>query len=133
MTRAMIELQIGLFALLLLVTSITRGHAASSESLIDAAKREGEVVYYASMNLSEANAIVAEFEKRYPFIKVKLQRTGSEKLLSRVLTEFRAKKIFADVINLRQEPLEEYIGAPNRGTATEKYWWTATFGVNWNL
>jgi TonB-dependent receptor len=42
-------------------------------------------------------------------------------------------KIFADVINLRQEPLEEYIGAPNRGTATEKYWWTATFGVNWNL
>ena len=98
MTRTMINLQIGLFSLLLLVSSITRGHAASSESLIDAAKREGEVVYYASMNLSEANAIVAEFEKRYPFIKVKLQRTGSEKLLSRVLTEFRAKKIFADVI-----------------------------------
>ena len=98
MTRTMIHLQIGLFSLLLLVSSITRGHAASSESLIDAAKREGEVVYYASMNLSEANAIVAEFEKRYPFIKVKLQRTGSEKLLSRVLTEFRAKKIFADVI-----------------------------------
>jgi TonB-dependent receptor len=42
-------------------------------------------------------------------------------------------KLFADVINLRQEPLEEYIGAPNRGTATEKYWWTATFGVNWRL
>ena len=98
MTRTMINLQIGLFSLLLLVSSITRGNAASSESLIDAAKREGEVVYYASMNLSEANAIVAEFEKRYPFIKVKLQRTGSEKLLSRVLTEFRAKKIFADVI-----------------------------------
>ena len=42
-------------------------------------------------------------------------------------------KVFADVINLRQEPLEEYIGRPERGTATEKYWWTATFGVNWNL
>jgi hypothetical protein len=42
-------------------------------------------------------------------------------------------KTFADVINLRQEPLEEYIGRPERGTATEKYWWTATFGVNWNL
>lgn len=42
-------------------------------------------------------------------------------------------KLFADVINLRQEPLEEYIGAPNRGTATEKYWWNASFGVNWNL
>ena len=42
-------------------------------------------------------------------------------------------KLFADVINLRQEPLEEYIGQPYRGTATEKYWWTATFGVNWSL
>ena len=62
-------------------------------SLIDAAKREGEVVYYASMNLAEANAIIGEFEKRYPFIKVKLHRTGSEKLLTRVLTEFRAKKL----------------------------------------
>ena len=66
--------------------------------LIDAAKREGELVYYASMNLGEANAIIGEFEKRYPFIKVRLHRTGSEKLLTRVLTEYRAKKIFADVI-----------------------------------
>jgi ABC-type Fe3+ transport system substrate-binding protein len=48
--------------------------------------------------LSEANAVIGEFEKRYPFIKVKLQRTGSEKLLTRVLTEARTKKPFADVI-----------------------------------
>ena len=45
----------------------------------------------------------------------------------------RRLKLFADVINLRQEPLEDFIGRPERGTATEKYWWTATFGVNWNL
>jgi iron(III) transport system substrate-binding protein len=50
------------------------------------------------MNLSEANAVIGEFERRYPFVKVKLQRTGSEKLLTRVLTEARAKKTFADVI-----------------------------------
>jgi iron(III) transport system substrate-binding protein len=71
---------------------------ATNEALLDAAKREGEVVYYASMNLSEANAIIAEFEKRYPFIKVKLNRTGSEKLLAKVMTEYRAKKLPADVI-----------------------------------
>ena len=72
--------------------------AAAVDSLIEAAKREGEVVYYASMNLSEANALIGEFEKRYPFVKVRLHRTGSEKLLSRVLTEARAKRHFADVI-----------------------------------
>ncbi|HWH80143.1 MAG TPA: hypothetical protein VNT76_22345, partial [Candidatus Binatus sp.] len=74
------------------------GFAASNEASIDGAKREGEVVFYASMNLSEANALISEFEKRFPPIKVRLQRTGSEKLLTRVLTEYRAKKTFADVI-----------------------------------
>src|SRR5688572_13742165 len=72
--------------------------AATTDALIEEAKREGEVIYYASMNLSEANKVIGEFEKRYPFIKVKLNRTGSEKLLTRVLTEARAKKTFADVI-----------------------------------
>src|SRR5688572_9004001 len=61
--------------------------AATTDALIEEAKREGEVVYYASMNLSEANALIGAFEKRYPFIKVKLNRTGSEKLLTRVLTK----------------------------------------------
>jgi len=72
--------------------------AASQDGLLEAARREGELVYYASMNVAEANAVIGAFEKRYPFIKVKLNRIGSEKLLTRVLTEARAKKIFADVI-----------------------------------
>jgi iron(III) transport system substrate-binding protein len=72
--------------------------AAAGDTVLDGAKYEGEVVYYASMNLGEANALIAEFEKRYPSIKVKLNRSGSEKLLTKVLTETRAKKNFADVI-----------------------------------
>src|SRR5918992_4033863 len=85
-------------SLLLALTAPVASSAASSDGAIEAAKREGEVVYYASMNLSEANAIISEFEKRYPFIKVKLNRTGSEKLLTKVMTEYRAKKLPADVI-----------------------------------
>jgi iron(III) transport system substrate-binding protein len=72
--------------------------AAGDDALIEAAKGEGQVVYYASMNLNEANALISEFEKRYPFIKVKLNRTGSEKLLTKVMTEHRAKKLSADII-----------------------------------
>jgi iron(III) transport system substrate-binding protein len=72
--------------------------AASTDGMFDAAKGEGELVYYASMNLAEANSLIGAFEKRYPFIKVRLNRIGSEKLLTRVLTEARAKKFFADVI-----------------------------------
>lgn len=85
-------------SMLLVVALPANVPAATYDAVIEAAKREGEVVYYASMNLSEANAIISEFEKRYPFIKVKLNRTGSEKLLAKVMTEYRVKKLPADVI-----------------------------------
>jgi iron(III) transport system substrate-binding protein len=84
--------------LLAMVVFIQSTALAAAASEIELARREGEVVYYASMNLAEANALIAEFEKRYPFIKVKLNRAGSERLLTRILTEARAKKTFADVI-----------------------------------
>lgn len=41
--------------------------------------------------------------------------------------------LFADVINLGEEPLDEYTGIPSRNGATEQYWWTANFGLNWKL
>jgi len=72
--------------------------AALGEGSMELAKREAEVVYYASMNLSEANALIGEFERRFPFIKVKLNRATSEKLLTRLLAEYSAKRSFADVI-----------------------------------
>jgi len=97
--------------------AVPLANAAVSDSLVEAAKREGEVVYYASMNLSEANALVVEFEKRYPFIKVKLNRTGSEKLLTRVLTEFRAKKMLADVIQTVEFSMHLF----NRSGALARY------------
>jgi iron(III) transport system substrate-binding protein len=90
--------ELWLLAILLVALNASITAAANQETLIDAARREGEVVYYASMNLGEANGMIGEFEKRYPPIKIKLQRTGSEKLLTRVLTEHRAGKAFADVI-----------------------------------
>ena len=80
------------------VGSLSIARAASPDAILDTAKREGEVVFYASMNLAEANIMIAEFEKRYPSIKVKLNRAGSEKLLTRLLTEARAKRVSADVI-----------------------------------
>lgn len=93
MNRAL-ALVVFLLGLMLLRSS----NAAVVDTLIEGAKREGECVFYASMNLSEANTMIAEFEKRFPFIKVKLNRTGSEKLLAKVLTEARAKKLSADVL-----------------------------------
>lgn len=41
--------------------------------------------------------------------------------------------VFADVINLGKEPLDEFTGIPSQNGATESYWWTANFGVHWKL
>jgi TonB-dependent receptor len=41
--------------------------------------------------------------------------------------------LFADVINLGEEPLDEFAGFPHRNGATERYWWIANFGVHWKL
>jgi iron(III) transport system substrate-binding protein len=90
---------------------------AAADPTIEAAKREGEVVFYASMNLGEANIMISEFEKRFPFIKVRLNRAGSEKLLTRVLTEARAKKNLADVI----QTVEFSMHIMNRGGILARY------------
>ena len=40
-----------------------------AQSIIDGAKKEGRVVFYASMEAQSAQRLVAQFEKKYPFIK----------------------------------------------------------------
>lgn len=106
-----------LTASMLLAASTPPTSAATGDAVLDAAKREAEVVYYASMNLSEANAVISEFEKRYPFMKVKLNRTGSEKLLTKVMTEYRAKKLPADVIQTVEFSMHLF----NRGGVLAQY------------
>ncbi len=114
--------------------------AAGKEELVEGAKREGEVVLYASMNLGEANTMIAKFEERYPFLKVRLNRTGSEKLLTKVLTEGRAQKTFADVIQTvefsmhvfaRKGVLGRYISSANslypKEFKEEGYWTTVYY------
>jgi iron(III) transport system substrate-binding protein len=104
-------------SMLLAATTPVTSSAAISDAVLEAAKREREVVYYASMNLSEANAVISEFEKRYPFLKVKLNRTGSEKLLTKVMTEYRAKKLPADVIQTVEFSMHLF----NRGGVLAQY------------
>lgn len=113
---------------------------AAREELIEGAKKEGEVVFYASMDIEQANALTAKFEERYPFLKVKLNRAGSEKLLTKVLTEARAKKYLVDAIQTvgfsmrtlgKQGILGYYLSPENRfypkEFKEEGYWITARY------
>src|SRR5215475_4254528 len=72
--------------------------AESLSELVEGAKKEGEVVIYGSMSLANAEALRARFQQKYPFVQAKLNRVGGGKILSKVMSEFRAKKYLPDVI-----------------------------------
>ena len=69
-------------------------------NLIEGAKKEGKVVWYAAMNINDSNALLSRFEKKYPFIKTELLRAGAEQLLNRILTEDSAGRSALDLVNL---------------------------------
>ncbi len=70
---------------------------AQSTDVIEGAKKEGQFVYYTGMELEQANIFATEFAKKYPFIKPDIFRATGEKVLTKYLTEARAKSFRADV------------------------------------
>jgi iron(III) transport system substrate-binding protein len=64
---------------------------------VDAAKREGTVVWYTSTPLSQAEKVAQAFEAKYGF-KVEVFRTGGEQVIQRFLTEVSAGRIVVDLL-----------------------------------
>ena len=73
--------------------------------LIEAARKEGKIVYYTAIDLKVAQQLAKAFEQKYPGISVQVERTGSERLYQRVSQE-RASNIFtADVYDATDQAL----------------------------
>lgn len=67
--------------------------------LVEAAKKEGKVVFYTAIDLKVAEGIGKLFEAAYPGVAVQVERTGSERIFQRLQQE-RSSNIFAaDVID----------------------------------
>ena len=67
--------------------------------LIEAAKKEGKVVYYTADFAEVEQEIIKAFNKRFPFVKVEMVRAPGGQLITRIKTEAAAGKLSADVIN----------------------------------
>lgn len=65
--------------------------------LIEDAKKEAKLMVYVSSNASDARALEAAFEKKYPFINMEFYSSGKDALLSRYLLEARTNNFLADV------------------------------------
>ncbi|HEX2386618.1 MAG TPA: extracellular solute-binding protein, partial [Candidatus Binatia bacterium] len=62
------------------------------------ARKEGQLVLYTSISLTDYPKIVAAFENRYPFVKVNAYRSTPSGVSTRVETEARAGRYAADVV-----------------------------------
>jgi iron(III) transport system substrate-binding protein len=72
---------------------------AITPQLIDAAKKEGKVVLYSSMDLPVGEKLGKAFEAAYPGIEIQIERSGSERLFQRIAQEFSSNIHAADAIN----------------------------------
>ena len=81
------------------VVSAAPAAEAVTPALIEAAKKEGKVSYYTAMDLSVAEPLAKAFEAKYPGIKVRVERTGAERLFQRVAQEYASRISMVDVIN----------------------------------
>jgi iron(III) transport system substrate-binding protein len=68
-------------------------------ALIEAAKKEGKVVWYTSIDLQVAEKIAKSFEARYPGIAVRVERSGAERVFQRIGQEYASNIRAADVAN----------------------------------
>jgi iron(III) transport system substrate-binding protein len=67
--------------------------------LIEAAKKEGKVVWYTSVDLPVAERIAKAFEAKYPGVAVRVERSGAERIYQRISQEYASKIYAVDTVN----------------------------------
>jgi iron(III) transport system substrate-binding protein len=72
---------------------------AVTSGLIEAAKKEGKLVWYTVMDLPVAEKLAKAFEAKYSEIPVRVERTGAERVFQRIGQEYASNIHAVDVVN----------------------------------
>jgi iron(III) transport system substrate-binding protein len=73
--------------------------APVTPALIEAARREGKVVWYTSVDLPLAEKVAKAFEAKYPGVAVRVERSGAERVFQRIGQEYGSRIHAVDVVN----------------------------------
>jgi iron(III) transport system substrate-binding protein len=96
MIKASLKIVVAVLPALLFVS---RGNALAGSAPEEAAKAEGKVVFYSSINTPQLKALADAFAKRYPQIKLSLYRASGDRVIQRIVTEGYAGNFEADVFS----------------------------------
>jgi iron(III) transport system substrate-binding protein len=72
---------------------------AITPALLEAAKKEGKVAFYTAMDLAFAEKLGKTFEQAFPGIAVRVERSGAERIFTRIGQEYSSNIRAVDVVN----------------------------------
>ena len=72
---------------------------AITPALVEAAKKEGKIAFYTAMDLAFAERLGKTFEQAYPGIAVRVERSGAERIFTRIGQEYSSNIHAVDVVN----------------------------------
>jgi iron(III) transport system substrate-binding protein len=73
--------------------------APITPALVEAAKREGKLAFYTAMDLAFAQRLANTFEGKFPGIAVRVERSGAERVFTRIDQEYGSNIHAVDVVN----------------------------------
>lgn len=91
-------LSAGLLAVPLAAAQAPAGYPAAYAKTVDAAKKEGRLVIYATTDTKLAGALVKDFKVLYPGIQVEYNDMNSSEMYSRFVSEMAAGGASADLL-----------------------------------
>src|SRR5262245_16856665 len=71
------------------------------QKLREGARREGELVWYSTMNRENSQELINLFEKEHPYVRVKLLNGSAVQTMTRVNSEYSAKSYLFDITHIR--------------------------------
>ena len=86
--------------LLLIFGFAPRSGAAPDPKVIEAAKKEGQLMWYNTLVQPHAQEVIGRFMQKYPFVKATFARGSANRVHTRLSTEARAGRYDWDVVSL---------------------------------
>lgn len=85
--------------ILLATVCLVVATSAVAAAGLDQARKEGEVVWYTAMNVSDAETVLKPFRERYPFLEVTILRAAGPKVRGSILADAREGRFAWDVVS----------------------------------
>jgi iron(III) transport system substrate-binding protein len=96
---------------------------AQTTEILNQAKKEGEVILYTTMTVGDFEQFNKFAKEKYPFLNIRHVYLSSGRQVARVMQEYRAGRVQADVLGNSPEPLlyfkQQGVIAPYRSLETK--------------